>query len=96
MKPLRTLYDWTLHWAKTPYGPIALFIMSFAESSFFPIPPDVLLIALCLGAIKRSWWFALQCSIASVLGGMFGYSGVGRGPGTIRSRALAHGARTPW
>jgi membrane protein YqaA with SNARE-associated domain len=74
MKPLRRLYDWTLHWADTPYGPAALFIMSFAESSFFPIPPDVLLIALCLGAVKRSLRFALQCSIASILGGMFGYA----------------------
>lgn len=74
MKPLRKLYDWTLHWADTPYGPIALFIMSFAESSFFPIPPDVLLIALCLGAVKRSLVFAVQCSIGSVLGGMLGYA----------------------
>jgi len=74
MKPFRKLYDWTLHWAETPYGPAALFIMSFAESSFFPIPPDVLLIALCIGAIKKSFKFALQCSIASVLGGLFGYA----------------------
>jgi membrane protein YqaA with SNARE-associated domain len=74
MKPLRRLYDWTLHWADTPYGPAALFIMSFAESSFFPVPPDILLIALCLGAVKRSMLFALQCSLASILGGMFGYA----------------------
>jgi membrane protein YqaA with SNARE-associated domain len=74
MKPFRKLYDWTLHWAETPYGPTALFIMSFAESSFFPIPPDVLLIALCIGAVKKSFKFALQCSIASVLGGLFGYA----------------------
>jgi len=74
MNLFRRLYDWTLHWAETPYGPIALFVMSFAESSFFPIPPDVLLIALCIGSIKKSFTFALQCSIGSVLGGLFGYA----------------------
>ncbi|NLF39979.1 DedA family protein [bacterium] len=73
-RPLRRLYDWTLHWAETPYGPLALFIMSFAESSFFPVPPDVLLIALCLGAVTRSFRFAMLCSIASVLGGLLGYA----------------------
>jgi membrane protein YqaA with SNARE-associated domain len=70
---LRRLYDWVLHWAETPYGPIALFLLAFAESSFFPIPPDALLIALCLGAIKRSWRFAAIAATASVLGGMLGY-----------------------
>ena len=46
MKFVRKIYDWVLHWAETPYGPLALFILAFAESSFFPIPPDALLIAL--------------------------------------------------
>ena len=54
MRIMRKLYDWVLHWAETPYGPAALVILSFAEASFFPIPPDVLLIALALGARKRS------------------------------------------
>tara|TARA_Y100000031_G_C8170111_1_gene361357 strand:- start:120 stop:731 length:612 start_codon:yes stop_codon:yes gene_type:complete len=76
MKILRKLYDWVLHWANTPYGPMALFILAFAESSFFPIPPDVLLIALALGARNRSLYFALLCSIASIAGGLFGY-GIG-------------------
>ena len=62
-----------LHWAETPYGPIALFLLALAESSFFPIPVDPLLIALCLGAIKKSWRFAFITSLASVLGGMIGY-----------------------
>ena len=75
-KLLRKLYDWVLHWAKTPYGPIALFILSFSEASFFPIPPDVLLIALALGRIKLSYEFALICSIASVIGAVGGY-GIG-------------------
>jgi membrane protein YqaA with SNARE-associated domain len=62
-----------LHWADTPYGPLALFLLALAESSFFPIPVDPLLIALCLGAIKKSWRFALYTSLASVTGGMIGY-----------------------
>jgi membrane protein YqaA with SNARE-associated domain len=73
MKLFRKLYDWMLHWADTPYGPLALFLLALAESSFFPIPVDPLLIALCLGAIKKSWRFALITSLASVTGGMIGY-----------------------
>jgi len=73
MKALKKLYDWVLHWAETPYGPLALFLLALAESSFFPVPPDPLLIALCLGAIKKTWRFALFTSIASVLGGILGY-----------------------
>jgi len=73
LKQTRKLYDWVLHWAKTPYGPLALFILSFAEASFFPIPPDVLLIALALGHKKKTLIFALICSSASILGGVGGY-----------------------
>lgn len=74
MKFLRKLYDWVLHWAETPYGPIALFILAFAESSFFPVPPDALLIALVLGATSKAFKLALNCTIASVLGALFGYA----------------------
>jgi membrane protein YqaA with SNARE-associated domain len=74
MKVLRKLYDWVLHWAETPYGPIALFILSFAEASFFPIPPDALLIALVLGARTKAFKFALNCTAASVIGALVGYS----------------------
>jgi len=63
-----------LHWAETPYGPIALFVLAFAESSFFPIPPDALLIALALGARTKSFKFAAICTLASVLGALLGYS----------------------
>ncbi len=70
---LRRLYHWTLSWADHPSGPIALFLLSFIESSFFPLPPDPLLLALCLGARSRSLLFALNCTLASVLGGLFGY-----------------------
>ena len=74
--PVRRLYDWVLHWAATPYGERALFVLAFAESSFFPIPPDPLLMALCLGVPARAFRFALVCTAASVLGGLTGY-GIG-------------------
>ena len=74
----RRLYDWVLHWAQTPYGPMALFVLALAESSFFPIPPDPLLIALCLGAATRSLRFAAIATAASVIGGIIGY-GIGAG-----------------
>ena len=69
----RRLYDWVLHWAETPYGALALFLLALSESSFFPIPPDVLLIVLSIGAPKKSFKFALICSIGSVVGGCIGY-----------------------
>ncbi len=69
----RRLYNWVIHFANTRYGTTALFILSFAESSFFPVPPDVLLGPLALGAPKKWFRFALACSIASVLGGILGY-----------------------
>lgn len=70
----RRLYDWVLSWAETRHGPAALGVLSFAESSFFPIPPDPLLMALALGAPKRALHFAMICSVASVVGGMAGYA----------------------
>jgi len=70
---LRRLYDWVLHWAETPYGAWALFLLAFCESSFFPIPPDILLIALAVSIPKKSLRYALICSAGSVLGGCFGY-----------------------
>ena len=76
MSYLRRLYDWILHWAETKYGVPALFLLALAESSFFPIPPDVLLIPLALGARSKAIRFALVCSVASILGGIAGY-GIG-------------------
>ena len=69
----RRLYDWVIHFADTKHGSTALFCLSFAESSFFPVPPDVLLAPLALGAPKKWLRFALACSIASILGGILGY-----------------------
>lgn len=71
--PIRRLYDWVLSWAYTPYGVWALVILCAAEASFFPIPPDPLLMALCLGASARSFRFAAWATGASVAGGILGY-----------------------
>src|SRR3989338_7542589 len=70
---LRKLYDWVLSWAHKKYSSFALFVLAFTESSFFPIPPDVLQIALSVSKPKKSFFFALISSIGSVLGGIFGY-----------------------
>lgn len=67
------LYQWVLSWAGSPYGTWALLILSFAESSFFPIPPDVLLIALALGDPQKGMWLAAVATIGSVGGGILGY-----------------------
>jgi membrane protein YqaA with SNARE-associated domain len=70
---IRKLYDWTLSLAQTPYALWALAVVAFVESSFFPIPPDILLIPLILAAPTRAFKIALVATIASVLGGLFGY-----------------------
>lgn len=70
------LINWMLNWASTPYGGAALFVFAFAESSFFPIPPDALLIALSLINPELAFLYAAVCSVGSVIGGMFGY-GIG-------------------
>ncbi|HOP08330.1 MAG TPA: VTT domain-containing protein [candidate division Zixibacteria bacterium] len=73
MRWLRSLYDWVLSWGKSRYGLPALFLLSLAEASFFPVPPDALLIALCMGSHTRWKRFALVCSIGSIIGGVIGY-----------------------
>ena len=70
---MRRLYDWVLHWAETPYGTLALVLLAFAESSFFPVPPDVLLIALAISIPRRAFFYATAAAVASVLGGILGY-----------------------
>ncbi len=70
---IRRLYDWVLGWAETPYGSPALAILAFAESSFFLVPPDILLIALSLGKPKRTFYYATLCTAGSVIGGLAGY-----------------------
>jgi membrane protein YqaA with SNARE-associated domain len=70
---LRRLYSWVLHWAETPYGSWALFLLALSESSFFPVPPDVLLIALAVSIPKKSFKYALICTAGSLMGGCLGY-----------------------
>jgi membrane protein YqaA with SNARE-associated domain len=70
---VRRLYNWVLSWAHTPYAVPALFLLAFSESSFFPIPPDVLIITLAISLPKRGFYYALVSSVGSVLGGAFGY-----------------------
>lgn len=74
MNIVKRCYDWVLGWADSKWGAVALFVLAFAESSFFPIPPDVLLIALCLGCTKRSFRYALICMVGSVSGAIAGYA----------------------
>lgn len=71
--PLRRLYDWVLSWADSPHGLTALAVISFIESSFFPIPPDVLQIALSVSRPRRAFLYAGVSAIASVAGGVAGW-----------------------
>jgi len=70
---IRPLYDWTMAQAEKPYASRFLAFISFLESSVFPIPPDVLLIPMVLGARARAWYYATLCTVASVVGGLAGY-----------------------
>ena len=72
-KILRKLYDWTICCAKHRHAPYALFLIAFIESSFFLIPPDLLLIPMLVVAPLKWWRYALTVTVGSVLGGIFGY-----------------------
>ena len=74
MNIVKRLYDWVLSWGNSRWGGLALFLLALAESSFFPIPPDVLLIALCLGAVVHSFRYATICLGGSIIGAMIGYA----------------------
>jgi len=69
----KRLYQWTLHLAESPRATYALALIAFAESSFFPIPPDIILVPMSLAKPKKALFYAAVCTIASVLGGMLGY-----------------------
>jgi len=71
---LRRLYNWVLALAERPSATYALAAVSFAESSFFPVPPDVMLIPMCLARRERAWFYAGICTAASVVGGLLGYA----------------------
>jgi membrane protein YqaA with SNARE-associated domain len=70
----RSLYDWTMRQAARPRADRALAVVSFLESSVFPIPPDVMLIPMCLADRSRAYYYAAVCTVASVIGGLFGYA----------------------
>ena len=70
---VRRLYDWILSWADSRWGGTALFIFAVCESIFFPVPPDVLLIALCLGKPRKAFKYALICTVGSVVGAVVGF-----------------------
>lgn|SRR5690606_9888044 len=72
--PLRGLYNWVLKLAGSKYAEPWLFGISFAESSFFPIPPDVMLAPMCFARPERAYRYALVCTIASVIGALLGYA----------------------
>ncbi len=73
MRILKYLYTWTLSWADSKYSAFGLFFVAFIESSFFPIPPDVLLIPLILGRLDNWFKLCVICSVGSVAGAVFGY-----------------------
>lgn len=70
----KKLYGWTMSLASSRHAPLALGVIAFAESSFFPVPPDVILVPMSLAEPKRSWRYATLCTIASVAGGAVGYA----------------------
>jgi membrane protein YqaA with SNARE-associated domain len=72
--PIRRLYDWTIALAGKPHAETALFLVAFAESSFFPLPPDLILVPMTLAKRERAWRYAAVCTVASVLGGLVGYA----------------------
>ena len=71
---MRKLYDWTMRKAADDKAPVALGVVSFVESSFFPIPPDVMLIPMVLANRQKAWWYATIATVTSVLGGLLGYA----------------------
>jgi membrane protein YqaA with SNARE-associated domain len=71
---LRRIYDWCIDAAHKPYALWIMAAVAFAESSFFPVPPDVMLIPMSLARPARAWFYALVCTAASVLGGVLGYA----------------------
>ncbi len=74
MKFFRYLYDWTLIKSSHPKAKWFLAIISFSESSFFPIPPDIILIPMIIAKKTKAWLYAFICTISSVLGGITGYA----------------------
>lgn len=73
MKLFASFYDKVMQWSKHPHASYYLSGLSFAEASFFPIPPDLVLAPMAIARPDRAWWFAFLATVTSVLGGIFGY-----------------------
>lgn len=71
---MRNIYDWMMRTASSKRAPYALGTVSFIESSFFPIPPDIMLIPMVLSDRQKAWWYATIATVTSVLGGLLGYA----------------------
>ncbi len=100
---MRRLYDWIMGLAASDRAPTALFWVSFVESSFFPIPPDVMLIPMVIAQRLKAWWYASLATIGSVIGGAFGYAigyfafeSVGRPILEFYGKAEGFGEFTQW
>jgi membrane protein YqaA with SNARE-associated domain len=74
MPMFKKLYDWTISLAESRHSTLALAGVAFAESSFFPLPPDLILLPMSLAQPKKAWFYAGVCTLASVLGGVLGYA----------------------
>lgn len=96
MRLLKRIYAWVVGWANTKWGLPALMTLSFLESSFFPIPPDPLLLALCLGNRRKALLYGAACTLASVAGGVLGWF-IGRWSfGLVESVVHGVGAEASW
>ena len=73
LDPLKRLYHWTVDLGRRPYASLALSLVAFAEASFFPIPPDVVLLPMCIARPRRSFLYALNSTVSSAFGGVLGY-----------------------
>ncbi len=96
LRLLKRLYAWMVGWADTRWGLPAMMFVSFADSSFFPLPPDPLLIAMCLGKRRRALWYGALCTLASVVGGVVGWF-IGQALfGLVEEVVRMLGADTAW
>jgi membrane protein YqaA with SNARE-associated domain len=73
VKLFSAIYEWTLKWAEHKFAPRILALLTFAESVFFPIPPDVLLAPMVLAKPDKAWWLASLTTLSSIAGGVVGY-----------------------
>jgi len=100
---IQRLYHWMMRQAASPRAPHALFWVAFIESSFFPIPPDVMLVPMVIAERLKAWWYATVATVGSVIGGVFGYAigyffleAIGKPILAFYGKAEAFGQFTQW